>query len=181
MRSLLRTQRISIGVLSELFGSKCATGQIDHDRPLARPEFVAMSEKICVKCFDDVMKPKGKQNPRLALPSSSHDDVVDQTHDHDIDDSLLKRDGEQVDLVVPGPETHVDDDAPMPLEDDLDDAQARKLRREAFTFEHSMAHRPKNPFCHVCISGKAVASKALVRAVSLSEQIGAHDPFVALQ
>eukprot|EP00971_Amphidinium_carterae_P007170 142002-Amphidinium_carterae.1 len=62
MRSLLRTQRISIGVLPELFGSKCATGQIDHDRvksrdqladiftkPLARPEVVAMSEKIGVK------------------------------------------------------------------------------------------------------------------------------------
>eukprot|EP00971_Amphidinium_carterae_P233444 4633178-Amphidinium_carterae.1 len=34
MRSLvlLRTQRISIGVLSELFGSKCAIGLIDHDR-----------------------------------------------------------------------------------------------------------------------------------------------------
>eukprot|EP00971_Amphidinium_carterae_P124032 2456514-Amphidinium_carterae.1 len=44
-----------------------------------------------------------------------------------------------------------------------------------------MAHQPKNPFCHVCISGKAIASKALIRAVSLHEQVGAHDPFVALQ
>eukprot|EP00971_Amphidinium_carterae_P084752 1677345-Amphidinium_carterae.1 len=85
MRSLLRTQRISIGVLSELFGSKCVTGQIDHDRvksseqlaalladiftkPLARPEFVAMSDMIGVKCFNDVIKAKGKHNTKMALP-----------------------------------------------------------------------------------------------------------------
>eukprot|EP00971_Amphidinium_carterae_P279276 5544299-Amphidinium_carterae.1 len=39
----------------------------------------------------------------------------------------MKRDGEHVDLVVPGPGTHVDDDALMPLKDDLDDTQARKF------------------------------------------------------
>eukprot|EP00971_Amphidinium_carterae_P084772 1677808-Amphidinium_carterae.1 len=44
-----------------------------------------------------------------------------------------------------------------------------------------MAHRPKNPFCGVCIAGKAIASKALVRAVSLSDQLGVSAPFVALQ
>eukprot|EP00971_Amphidinium_carterae_P047854 942603-Amphidinium_carterae.1 len=95
MRSLLRTQRISIGVLSELFGSKCATGQIDHDRvksseqladiftkPLARPEFVSMSDKIGVKCFDDVIRPKRKQNDKMALPSSSHDDESQVVRSH---------------------------------------------------------------------------------------------------
>eukprot|EP00971_Amphidinium_carterae_P252132 5005985-Amphidinium_carterae.1 len=58
-RSLLRTQRISIGVLSELFGSESVTGRISHDRVkstdqladiftkrLARPEFIDMSLKI---------------------------------------------------------------------------------------------------------------------------------------
>eukprot|EP00971_Amphidinium_carterae_P097991 1938807-Amphidinium_carterae.1 len=90
-----------------------------------------MSDKIGVKCFDDIIKPKGKHNTKMALPSSSHDEVVDQTHDHDIDDSLMIRDDdERVDLVVLGPETRIDDEAPMPLEDDLDDTQARKLRRE---------------------------------------------------
>eukprot|EP00971_Amphidinium_carterae_P000750 14789-Amphidinium_carterae.1 len=84
-----------------------------------------MSEKIGVKCFDDVIKAKGKQGNKMALPSSSHDDADDQTHDHERDDTLLIHDDEHVDLVVPGPETHVDDDAPMPLEDDLDDTQAR--------------------------------------------------------
>eukprot|EP00971_Amphidinium_carterae_P030948 609036-Amphidinium_carterae.1 len=63
----------------------------------------------------------------MALPSSSHDDVADPMHDHEMDDTLLIRDDEHVDLVIPGPETRVDDEAPMPLEDDLDDTQARKL------------------------------------------------------
>eukprot|EP00971_Amphidinium_carterae_P202381 4015567-Amphidinium_carterae.1 len=69
----------------------------------------------------------------------------------------------------------------MPNVEDLEDSQARKLRNEAYTFEHSMAHRPKNPFCGVCIAGKATASKALVRAISLSDQLGVSAPFVALQ
>eukprot|EP00971_Amphidinium_carterae_P210046 4166907-Amphidinium_carterae.1 len=105
MRSLLRTQRISIGVLSELFSSESVTGRISHDRvkstdqladsftkPLARPEFIDMSLKIGVRKFDDVTKSHVKH----ALPSSSHDDGFGDIHvEHGEVD-------EHVDLVVPG-------------------------------------------------------------------------------
>eukprot|EP00971_Amphidinium_carterae_P079509 1573255-Amphidinium_carterae.1 len=98
-----------------------------------------MSWKIGVRKFDDVMKSHVKH----ALPSSSHDDGFDDIHvEHGGVD-------EHVDLVVPGHDrvgTIPDDDgeAPMPNVDDLEDTQARKFRNEAHTFEHSMAHRPKN-------------------------------------
>eukprot|EP00971_Amphidinium_carterae_P350573 6491627-Amphidinium_carterae.3 len=169
MRSLLRTQRISIG------GVKSTDQLADiFTKPLARPEFIDMSLKIGVRKFDDVMK----SHVTHALPSSSHDDGFGDIHvEHGGVD-------EHVDLVVPGhaydgdhmravPEC--DMEVPLPEAGDLDDTQARKLRREAFTFEHSMAQRPKNPFCGVCIAGKAIASKALVRAVSLSDQLGVNN------
>eukprot|EP00971_Amphidinium_carterae_P325002 6455056-Amphidinium_carterae.8 len=138
MRSILRTQRIYSGVLSELFGSECVTGRISHDRVKPTEQLADIFTTTCAS--------------GLALPSFAHDDVDANMHGESMDESLLRINDEHIDLVVPGPALDIEGEAPMPLEDDLDDTQARKLRREAFTFEHSMAHRTNDPLVRVILS-----------------------------
>eukprot|EP00971_Amphidinium_carterae_P065325 1294705-Amphidinium_carterae.1 len=188
LRSLQRTQRVAIGVLTELFQSECDTGRIMHERvqsseqladiltkPLLGVEFVAMNYKIGIRECDSVLntgRARGQQ--RMAMPSASSD-MTDGNRDAGDQDG-------GVSLIPPGPEMEIEceDIAPIVV-DEIDDTTARRLRAEALSFEHAATHRPKNPFCPICVAGKSVASKALVRAIPMMQQLKIEDPFVALQ
>ena len=92
--------------------------------------------------------PSSSQEPQSAPPDAGpalESEIADPLQDEDAD-AALREDH--------GPEPDQDQ------EDASEESQEQRLRREANSLEHSLTHRPKNPFCTWCMRAKVQKKQA---------------------